>query len=66
MTNIEQIERSIERLPDEEFNKLADWFDALRSRRWEEEIDADAEAGRLDALAEEAIADFRAGRTRPL
>lgn len=66
MTNIEQIERSIETLPDDKFDTLAEWFDALRSRRWEGKFDADVEAGRLDALAEEALADFRAGRTRPL
>jgi len=31
-----------------------------------QEIETDAEAGRLDSLAEEALAEHRAGKTRPL
>ena len=33
---------------------------------WEEQIARDSEAGRLDDLAEKALADYRAGRTEPL
>jgi len=33
---------------------------------FDERIERDAEAGRLDALAEQALADFRAGRAREL
>jgi len=32
---------------------------------WDRQIEADIKAGRLDRLAEEALADHRAGKTRP-
>jgi len=32
---------------------------------WDHQIEADIKAGRLDRLAEEALADHRAGKTRP-
>ena len=33
---------------------------------WDRQIDADIKAGRFDRLAEEALADHRSGKTRPL
>lgn len=66
MTKLEQIEKSIAALSDEELKDLAVWFDELRWRRWDRQIENDSNAGRLDKLADEALADFRAGRTRPL
>jgi preprotein translocase subunit SecA len=66
MTKLEQIEKSISALSDEELKALAVWFDELRWQRWDRQIEDDSNAGRLDALANEALADFRAGRTRPL
>ena len=32
---------------------------------WDRQIEADIKAGRLDRLAEKALADHRAGKTRP-
>lgn len=32
---------------------------------WDRQIEADIKSGRLDRLAEEALADHRAGKTRP-
>ena len=66
MSKLEQIEKSIESLSDDELSKLAAWFQELRAARWDRQIEEDAAAGRLDKFAEEALADFRAGRTRPL
>lgn len=41
-------------------------FEALQADMWDRQFEADAKAGRLDRLAEQALADHRAGRTRPL
>lgn len=60
---LEQIEKSIAALPDHELKELAAWFDDLL---WDRQIEDDSKAGRLDGFAEEALADFRAGRTKPL
>ncbi|AZV20624.1 MULTISPECIES: hypothetical protein [Mesorhizobium] len=66
MTKLEQIEKSVAELSPEELKAFAAWFEALREDMWDRQIEADAKAGRLDKLAEQALTDHRAGRTRPL
>jgi hypothetical protein len=66
MTKLEQIENSVSTLSDEELKAFAEWFAELQWQRWDRQIEADAEAGKLNKLAEEALADFHSGRTRPL
>ncbi|PBC03616.1 hypothetical protein [Mesorhizobium sp. WSM3860] len=66
MTKLEQIEKSVAELSLEELKAFAAWFEALQADLWDKQIEADAKAGRLDKLADQALADHRAGRTRPL
>lgn len=66
MTKLEQIENSVSALSDEDLKTFSEWFAELKWQRWDRQIEADAEAGKLSKLAEEALADFHAGRTRPL
>ncbi|UCI10151.1 hypothetical protein [Mesorhizobium sp. B1-1-8] len=66
MTKLEQIEKSIAELSPDELKAFAAWFEELQADMWDRQIGADAKAGRLDKLAEQALADHRAGRTRPL
>jgi hypothetical protein len=66
MTKLEQIERSIAALSPEELKAFAAWFEVFQSDLWDMQIEADANAGRLDKLAEQALAELRAGRVRPL
>jgi hypothetical protein len=66
MTTVEDIERAIERLAPGEFDRLRAWFEEFQAARFDEKITRDAQAGKLDRLAEQALADFRAGRAREL
>ncbi|MEI8713953.1 hypothetical protein [Mesorhizobium sp. ISC11] len=66
MTKLEQIEKSVAELSPEELKAFAAWFEALQADMWDRQMEADAKAGRLNRLAEQALADHRAGRTRPL
>jgi hypothetical protein len=36
------------------------------SRRWDRQIEADATAGKVNGLAEQALADLRSGKITPL
>jgi hypothetical protein len=63
---IEQLEREILNLPPLDFRRLADWIAARDQERWDPQREEDVAAGKLDALADEALAEHRAGRTRPL
>jgi hypothetical protein len=66
MGKIEDIKKSLEELSPEEQRELADWFIELRERLFDEQIERDAKAGKLDFLMEEALEEHRAGRTTPL
>jgi hypothetical protein len=66
MTTVEDIEKAIQKLGAGEFNRLRAWFEEYQAARFDEKIARDAEAGKLDRLAEEAVADFRKGRAREL
>jgi hypothetical protein len=66
MTTAEDIEKAIEQLPPEELARLRAWFEAFDAREFDGAIERDAQAGKLDALADEALAAHRAGRSREL
>lgn len=66
MSTLEQIEAAILMLPSDEFQKLRTWFFDVDYQRWDEQIEKDVAEGKLDALAEEAIAEFKAGRCREI
>jgi hypothetical protein len=66
MSNLEQIEAAILSLPSNEFERLRLWFLDLDYERWDEQIGQDIEDGKLDALAQEAIAEFEAGHCREI
>jgi hypothetical protein len=66
MTTIVGIEKAVEKLTVDELAKFRAWFEAFDAARFDEKIERDAKSGKLDRLAEEAMADFRAGRAREL
>ena len=66
MTTVSEIESAISSLPEDEFWKLAEWFDEKKSDAWDARIEADAAAGKLDRFAEAAIREHLAGKTIPL
>ena len=55
MSKIDKLKTEIERLPREEFGELVRWLSEKDWERWDEEIEADSQAGRLDFLMREAL-----------
>ncbi|NET00451.1 MAG: hypothetical protein F6K61_07690 [Sphaerospermopsis sp. SIO1G1] len=66
MSTIEQIEAAILTLPPEQFQQLRQWILDIDYQRWDEQLEQDIAEGKLEALAEEAIAEFKAGHCREL
>ncbi|HEY5218971.1 MAG TPA: hypothetical protein VIJ16_04135 [Gemmatimonadaceae bacterium] len=66
MTKIERLEREIEALSPEERANFRAWYEVYDAAEWDRALEADAAAGRLDRLAEAALADHQAGRSRAL
>ena len=62
MTKLEQIQSSIEALPAGDVAKLREWLAELDARLFDERLERDAKAGKLDHLIAEARANLKAGR----
>ena len=65
MSTVEQIEAAIQKLPREEFFRLRDWMRDRFDDEWDKQIEEDVRSGRLDRVAQEALAEYRAGKTTP-
>ena len=66
MSTVEEITAAIERLPADQVARVRAWLSEYAERLWDERIEQDERAGRLDALIDRALEEHRAGRTRPL
>jgi hypothetical protein len=66
MTNTEEIEKAIERLTPSELARFRAWYETFDANQFDAAIERDARAGRLDALADEALAAHRTGQSREL
>lgn len=66
MTTVEAIIAAIAELPPEQVAQIHAWLNERAEAEWDAQIEQDERAGRLDALADRALAEYRAGRTRPL
>jgi hypothetical protein len=64
MSRVEEIERAIQELSQDEFAQIAQRFHALEQERWDAELDRDASSGKLDFLIAEAREDRKQGRLR--
>ena len=50
MTTIEEIEKAVAELTPEQLAKFRAWFDEFQARMFDEQIERDAKAGKLDKL----------------
>jgi hypothetical protein len=66
MTTAEDIEKAVEQLAPHELARFRAWFEALDARAFDAAVERNAQAGRLDAHADEALAAHRAERSREL
>ena len=66
MTKLEEIEAAVAQLSPADLKKLRAWLVELDERLFDEKIERDAKAGKLDALEARALEDFKAGRTKDL
>ena len=63
---VEDLEKAVAKLPPDQFAQFRAWFEAFDSAWFDQKIERDAKAGRLDRLADQAVEDFRNGRAREL
>lgn len=57
MSSVVEIEQAIAKLSHREFVELERWFEAERNRKWDREIEKDAQNGRLHEAYEKLKAE---------
>ena len=55
MSKVEDIESAIESLTEVDYVRLRKWFSKKDWEKWDRQIEADSESGKLDFLIKEAI-----------
>ncbi len=61
---IEDVVKAVEQLPQDQLKQFRAWFQEFDSEAWDEQIIKDMKAGKLDTLAQAAIADHHAGKSK--
>ncbi len=67
--SMQEVKEAISSFSPNELEELGRWLEMqkeMRANRWDEQIERDIEAGKLNDLAAGVRADIAAGRTRPL
>ena len=66
MLTAEFVEQSVKQLSSEELAKFRRWYAEFDADAWDAQIEAAAAAGKLDALAAEALAEYHNGQAQEL
>ncbi len=64
--SLQEIETAVKGLPAADLTAFARWFEEYLADAWDRQIEEDVKAGKLDALGQQAMDDFDAGRCTPL
>jgi hypothetical protein len=60
--DLKELKQAIQGLSADDFKTFEAWFDDFRTEQWNKQISADTKAGKLNKMAEQALADFRKGK----
>lgn len=63
---IEELMRTIKSLSDEQLEEFRACYREFDAQAWDDQFEADVLNGRLDVLADAALADYSSGRARTL
>jgi hypothetical protein len=66
MSTVQEIESAVSKLSRDELHNFRHWFQEFDAGAWDKQFEQDVKAGRLDALADEALRDLREGHCREL
>jgi hypothetical protein len=62
VSTVREIEQAISNLTPNGLAEFRAWFAEFEAKQWDEQFEQDVKAGKLDSLADEALADLKAGR----
>lgn len=62
MSTLQEIQSAVAQLSANELARFRAWFEEFDTRCWEIQFEDDVRTGKLDELANQAVADFHAGK----
>ncbi len=66
MQTIQELQSVVSQLSADELARFREWFDKFDAEVWDRQFEEDVKSGKLDRLANQAIADFKAGKCKQL
>jgi len=66
MSKVQRVEKDVKSMNREELAEFREWFLDFDAEAWDGQIEQDAEAGRLDRFADEALRQHERGDSKPL
>ncbi len=66
MSTVQEIQQAVSRLSREDLTHFREWFERYDAEIWDQQFEKDAQSGKLDRFAEQALEDFRAGKYKEL
>jgi hypothetical protein len=66
MTKVEELEKNVEKLSEKELSVFREWFATFDAEVWDRQMESDVAEGKLDRLADEAIAAHKRGDSRDI
>ena len=66
MSKVQQLELAVKELSPGELAEFRAWYAEFEQDMWDEQLEADINAGKLNWLAKEAEDDLKSGRCTPL
>ena len=64
MSQIEILEQNVKQLSPSELSAFRTWFIDFDTAAWDRQLENDSETGKLDRLAQGALEEHRAGKTK--
>ena len=61
MPAVQELQADVAQLSADELARFRAWFEEFDAKVWDKQFEEDVKLGKLDHLANQAIADFRAG-----
>jgi hypothetical protein len=66
MTKLQQFEQFVQSLSATELADFRKWFQSYDAALWDQQLEHDTKAGKLDELRDDALAEHAAQRTKEL
>ena len=61
MADLNELEQTVANLSSDDHEEFRNWFDNYEADHWDAQFQEDVKAGRLDAVAAEAVRQYKSG-----